>query len=100
VGHGVGDAQTRRRPVRPMWCEIRVQGHLDGTWSDWFDGLTVTNAERGESVLAGSLPDQAALHGLLIRVRDLGLPLLTVICTEPDRGEDPSALATDRMDEP
>ena len=60
--------------------EIRVQGHLDSTWSEWFDGLAITSLENGESVLAGRLPDQAALHGVMIKVRDLGLPLLGVVC--------------------
>ena len=83
-----------------MWCEFRVQGHLDGIWSDWFDGLTVTNGERGESLLAGSIPDQAALHGLLIKVRDLGLPLLAVSCTAPDLSDHPAVRATGEMEEP
>lgn len=65
-----------------MWCEIRVRGHLDGSWAAWFDGLAITNAEDGEAVLAGELADQAALHGLLVKVRDLGLPLLGMTCTE------------------
>ncbi len=57
---------------------IRVQGHLDPTWSAWFDGLTITNEANGEAVLAGPIIDQAALHGVLIKVRDLGLPLVAV----------------------
>jgi hypothetical protein len=61
-----------------MYYYIRVQGHLDSTWSEWFDGLTVTNVEHGETVICGPVPDQAALHGVLIKVRDLGLPLLMV----------------------
>jgi hypothetical protein len=67
-----------------MWCEIRVRGHLDGTWSAWFDGLALTHLPDGETVLAGDLPDQAALHGALAKVRDLGLPLLEVTCDERD----------------
>ena len=68
---------------------ITVKGHLDDMWSDWFEGLTVRNSENGEAVLCGPIPDQAALHGLLTRVRDLGLPLLAVRCcdshgTSPD----------------
>lgn len=58
--------------------EIRVRGVLDPKWSSWFDGLRVAEAERGETVIVGPLVDQAALHGLLTRVRDLGLPLLSV----------------------
>jgi len=58
--------------------EIRVQGHLDPRWSEWFDGLEITNLENGEAMLSGDIVDQAALHGLLSRVRDLGLPLMAV----------------------
>jgi hypothetical protein len=58
--------------------EIRVKGHLDGRWSDWFDGLEITNLENGEAMLSGEIVDQAALHGVLIRVRDLCLPLVAV----------------------
>ena len=61
-----------------MRYQIRVQGHLDGDWSAWFDGLTISNLANGEMLLAGEVPDQAALHGVLARVRDLGLPLLAV----------------------
>jgi hypothetical protein len=58
--------------------EIRVKGHLDGHWSEWFDGLTIANVENGEAILSGEIADQAALHGLLNKVRDLGLPLVAV----------------------
>ena len=57
---------------------IRVRGHFDQSWSDWFGGLSITNQSNGDAVLEGPVADQAALHGLLIRVRDLGLPLLAV----------------------
>jgi hypothetical protein len=58
--------------------EIRIKGHLGPEWSAWFDGLTITNEPNGEAALAGPVVDQAALHGLLAKVRDLGLPLLSV----------------------
>lgn len=58
--------------------EIRVQGHLDQRWSEWFDGLTMTHNTDGSTVLRGPLIDEAALHGVLIKVRDLALPLLAV----------------------
>jgi hypothetical protein len=58
--------------------QITVQGHLDDRWSAWFDGMTITNETNGETILRGPLADQAALHGVLIRIRDLGLPLLAV----------------------
>jgi hypothetical protein len=63
--------------------EIRVKGHLDTAWSEWFDGLEITNQENGEALLSGDIADQAALHGLLIRVRDLGLPLVAVRSVGP-----------------
>jgi len=63
-----------------MYCSITITGHLDARWSEWFDGLTITNLENGETVLAGYLSDQAALHGALTKVRDLGLPLISVQC--------------------
>jgi hypothetical protein len=65
-----------------MWCELRVQGQLDDSWSPWFGGLALTDAPDGEMVLAGDLPDQAALHGVLAKLRDLGVPLLALVCTE------------------
>jgi hypothetical protein len=61
-----------------QWYQIRVKGHLGQQWQGWFDGLSITNVEQGEALLYGSLPDQAALHGVLTKIRDLGLPLLEV----------------------
>ena len=58
--------------------EIRLKGHLDGRWSAWFDGLTLTEDTDGTTVIHGSVIDQAALHGLLQKVRDIGLPLVSV----------------------
>jgi hypothetical protein len=58
--------------------EIRVKGHLNARWADWFDGLTLRQESDGTTVLSGSVVDQAALHGLLGKVRDLGLPLIAV----------------------
>jgi len=58
--------------------EIRVKGHLGGRWSGWFDELEITNLENGEALLSGEIVDQAALHGVLAKVRDLGLPLVAV----------------------
>jgi hypothetical protein len=65
-----------------MECSITVKGLLDPRWSAWFDGLTIAHRETGESVLTGRLLDQAALHGVLTRVRDLGLSLVAVECKE------------------
>jgi hypothetical protein len=63
----------------PRRYEIRIQGHLDSRWADWFEGLTLTLEDSGETLLTGTVEDQAALHGLLRKVRDLGLPLISVI---------------------
>ena len=63
--------------------EIRVKGHLDGRWSEWFDGLQITNLDNGEALLSGDIVDQAALHGMLNKVRDLGLLLLAVRSAGP-----------------
>jgi hypothetical protein len=60
------------------WYEIRIQGHLDQHWSEWFDGLDITYDVDDNTVLCGPLLDEAALHGVLIKVRDLALPLLAV----------------------
>jgi hypothetical protein len=65
--------------------EIRVKGHLDQHWSSWFEGLTISHDDDGNTVLRGTLVDEAALHGVLIKVRDLALPLLAV--SRDDRDE-------------
>jgi hypothetical protein len=63
--------------------EIRVEGVLDACWSAWFDGLEVTSDEHGQTTITGPVADQAALHGLLTKIRDLGLPLISVHRIEP-----------------
>jgi hypothetical protein len=70
-------ALTPDRPEAGRY-EIRLTGHLDAHWTDWFDGLAVTYDSDGTTVISGQIVDQAALHGLLQRVRDLGLPLVSV----------------------
>jgi hypothetical protein len=70
-------SDVRRFSGRGVY-EIRVKGNLDLKWSDWFDGFSITPVGDGETLLIGSVADQAALHGLLHKIRDLGLPLLTV----------------------
>ena len=66
-------------PGRLMGYQIRVNGHLSSQWTDWFGGLTVTLEANGDTVLTGPVVDQAALHGLLKKVRDLGMPLVSVV---------------------
>ena len=61
-----------------MVYQIRIKGHLSHQWTDWFDGLTITLEEDGNSLLTGPVIDQAALHGILKKVRDLGMPLISV----------------------
>lgn len=68
---------------QPMIYQIRIKGHLEGLWTDWFEGLTITLEDNGDTLLSGSVVDQAALHGLLRKVRDLGTPLLSVMHVEP-----------------
>ena len=74
----------------PGLYEIRIKGHLDNRWADWFDGLTITREDNGETRLIGPVVDQAALHGLLRKVRDLGLPLVAVIHVEPKPADGPA----------
>ena len=71
-------------PGQPLVYEIRIKGHLDQQWTEWFDGLTITLQDNGDTLLTGQVVDQAALHGLLRRVRDLGMPLLSVDSLKPD----------------
>jgi hypothetical protein len=68
---------------RPAHYEIRLRGVLDSRWSDWFDGLEIRSDAPGQTLIAGPVADQAALHGLLAKVRDLGLPLLSVQRVSP-----------------
>jgi hypothetical protein len=68
----------RLEPDQPTIYQIRIKGHLSQQWTDWFVGLTITLEENGDTLLTGPVVDQPALHGLLKRVRDLGMPLLTV----------------------
>jgi hypothetical protein len=62
----------------PKIYQIRLEGHLDQQWTEWFEGLTITLEDNGDTILTGSVIDQAALHGLLRKVRNLGIPLLSV----------------------
>lgn len=73
----------------PGQYEIRIKGHLDDRWSAWFEGMTVTLEENGETLLKGAVADQAALYGLLKKVRDLGMPLVLVKRIRPQPGDRP-----------
>jgi hypothetical protein len=77
----------RSNPNQPIVYEIRIKGHLGHQWTDWFEGLTITLEEDGDTLLTGPVIDQAALHGLLKKVRDLGMPLLSVSPVEPDQAD-------------
>jgi hypothetical protein len=83
---------TERRTPTPQTheagrYEIRLAGHLDAHWTAWFDGMTVGRQNDGTTVISGPVADQAALHGLLQRVRDLGLPLVSVERVDDDQPE-------------
>jgi hypothetical protein len=72
------DPHRTNKPSSPGYYEIRIRGQLDSNWSDWFNGLEVTPQENGETVIGGTLPDQAALHGILTKIFNLRLVLLSV----------------------
>ena len=74
-------------PSQPIVYQIRIEGHLGREWADWFEGLTLTLEDNGETLLTGPVVDQAALHGLLRKVRDLGIPLLSVMRVKPGQAE-------------
>ena len=74
-------------PSEPMVYQIRIKGHLGRQWTDWFGGLSITLEENGETLLTGPVVDQAALHGLLKKVRDLGMPLLAVTHIKPGQAD-------------
>ena len=86
--HRYGVVSDNVDPIRKgqsVVYQIRIKGHLGHQWTDWFEGLTITLEDNGETVLTGPVADQAALHGLLKRVRDLGMPLLSVNRVEPEQ---------------
>jgi hypothetical protein len=93
----MNDQQTFAEEHNQHQCyAIRLKGHLDDRWAEWFEGLTITLEDNGDTLLTGPVIDQAALHGLLKQVRDLGLPLLSVSPVEPGP---PTTLGTDQTDQ-
>ena len=82
-----GKQKCGKEPNQPPSYEIRLKGHLDERWAEWFDGLTITLEDNGDTLLSGTVADQAALHGILKKVRDLGLTLLSVNPASSDHKE-------------
>jgi hypothetical protein len=78
-------------PGQPVVYQIRLKGQLDSQWADWFEGLTITLEDNGDTLLTGPVIDQAALHGLLKKVRDLGMPLVSVSPVESGQEHTPDA---------
>lgn len=83
------DFNSKTEPGQPPAYEIRIKGHLGRQWTDWFGGLTITLEDDGYTVITGPIVDQAALHGLLKKVRDLGTPLISVNRVRPDQADSP-----------
>ena len=81
------ELNPRTDPSQPVVYQIRIKGHLGSQWTDWFEGLTITLEDNGDTLLTGPVIDQAALHGLLKKVRDLGMPLLSVCPLEPGQAD-------------
>lgn len=72
---------------QPVIYQVRIKGHLSRQWRDWFGGLAISLEEGGDTLLTGPVVDQAALHGLLKKIRDLGLPLVSVVRLEPGQAD-------------
>ena len=76
-------------PDQPMVYQIRIKGHLGHQWTEWFEGMIITLEEEGDTLLTGPVVDQAALHGLLKKVRDLGMPLISVDPVKLNKADTP-----------
>ena len=79
-----GEQKSEHGQDQPKVFQIRIQGHLSQQWTDWFEGLTITLEEDGNTLLSGPVVDQSALHGILKKIRNLGMPLLSVNSVDPD----------------
>jgi hypothetical protein len=86
-------AQQRNQRTDPVWpavYQIRIEGHLGRAWTSWFTGMSITQEDNGDTLLTGAVVDQAALHGLLKRVRDLAVPLVSVNRLDPGPAPQPT----------
>lgn len=83
------DKLTPNTPNQAAIYQIRLRGHLGRQWAGWFEGLTITLEENGDTLLTGTVVDQSALHGLLKKVRDIGMPLISVMRVQNCSGETP-----------
>ena len=79
------ELEQKINPNQPVIYQIRIKGHLDSQWTDWFEGLIIKQEADSNTLLSGPIADQAALHGLLKIVRDSGLPLVSISPVEPDQ---------------
>jgi hypothetical protein len=89
------ESNLKPHPDELLVYQIRIEGHLGHQWTDWFGGLSITQEDNGDTVLTGPVVDQAALHGLLKKVRDLGMPLLSVNPIVPDHPAEPEVRPVD-----
>ena len=92
------ELEPKPTPSQTVIYQIRLKGHLDSEWTVWFEGLTITLEEDGDTILTGPVIDQAALHGLLKKVRDLGMPLVSVIPLENGSSTTLVSGQTDQLD--
>jgi hypothetical protein len=81
------EINSEMNPGQPMIYQIRIKGHLGREWTDWFGGLAITLEDNGETLLTGSVVDQAALYGLLKKVRDVAMPLISVVCVKAGQAD-------------
>jgi hypothetical protein len=81
------EINSEMNPGQPMVYQIRIKGHLGREWTDWFGGLAITLEDNGETLLTGSVVDQAALYGLLKKVRDVAMPLISVVCVKAGQAD-------------
>jgi hypothetical protein len=89
------ELNPKNDPIQPVVYQIRIKGHLGSQWTDWFEGMAIMLEEDGDTLLTGPVIDQAALHGLLKKVRDLGMPLVSV---SPVKSSPSTTLGTGQTD--